>query len=184
MKKIDDNPLKLTPQQAEFVKNLIIKNEFIIRAQIKSVLQDNYYQYGDDCFGDLCLIVCQKAETLLNHENPSAWVVVAARNAAINMARKIATKANNTAEKEVSDSPCEEMGYEDVIFKVWLENNSIEKLLSILTPHEREIYNLVYIEKLTSKQVAEKLNISASTVRTTSITIKTKIKNAINTYNF
>lgn len=184
MKKVDDNSIKLTPQQAEFVKNLIITNEFIIKAQIKSVLQDNYYQHGDDCFGDVCLIACQKIAVLETHENPSAWVVVAARNAAINMARKIATKTNNTAEQEVSDSPCEEMGYEEVIFKVWLENNSIEKLLNILTPHEREIYNLVYIEKLTSKQVAEKLNISASTVRTISITLKNKIKNAINSCDF
>ena len=176
--------LVLTPQETEFIKELIIKNEFIIRAQIKSVLQESYPQNAEECFGEICLLACNKVALLKSHENPSAWLVVATRNVAVNMARKLFIKTKNALNNEISDIPHEEAGYEDVIYKIWLENNSIKKLLDTLTAHEREIYELIYKEKLTSKQVAIRLGISDSTVRNLNANIKAKIKKAIKNHDF
>ena len=100
------------------------------------------------------------------------------------MARKLFIKTKNALNNEISDIPHEETGYEEVIYKIWLENNSIKKLLDTLTAHEREIYELIYKEKLTSKQVAIRLGISDSTVRNLNANIKAKIKKAIKNYDF
>ena len=76
------------------------------------------------------------------------------------------------------------MGYEEVMFNMWLENGSIERLLSILTPHERKIYELLYKKCLNSNEVAKIMNTSSSTIRNTKSVIKKKINEAIKSYNF
>ncbi len=184
MKDNDNIKVKLQPHEAEYIKDLILRNDYIIRAQIKAVLKEHYSQFGEDCKSEVALLACQKIFILKQHENPDAWITVAAHNVASNMMRKIITRSNRTIEKEVNDSPCEEMGYEEVMFNMWLENGSIERLLSILTPHERKIYELLYKKRLNSNEVAKIMNTSSSTIRNTKSVIKKKINEAIKSYNF
>ena len=65
-----------------------------------------------------------------------------------------------------------------------MEDGSIDKLLNTLTPHEREIYDLIYKKRLSSKEVAILMGTSDSTIRNTVAKIKQKIKNAIETILF
>lgn len=175
---------RLSSDEAEYIKDLIIRNEFIIRAEVRSVLRDKFDQIGDDCISEIYLLACKKISLLKKHEKPDAWITVSARKVALNMARKHNTLLNNSTADEITDVGTEDNVFEDALYNIWMEDGSISKLLNTLTPHEREIYNLIYIKRLPSKEVAILMGTSDSTIRNTAVKIKRKIKNAIETRLF
>ena len=175
---------RLEPHEAEYIRDLIIRNQFIIRHTVKSVLNDKFDQIGDDCISEIYFLACKKISILKKHEKPDAWITVASRKVAQNMVRKYNTVLNKTADEEITDITSEDNVFEDALYNIWLEEGAIDKLLNTLTPHEREIYNLIYKNRLSSKEVAKIMAVSDSTIRNTVATIKLKIKKSIETKLF
>ena len=175
---------RLTADEAEYIRDLIIRNEYIIRAEVRSVLREMFDQIGADCISEIYLLACQKIAVLKKHAKPDAWITLASRKVAQNMARKHNTILKRSTDDEITDIGIEDNVFEDALYNIWIEDGSIEKLLNTLTPHEREIYNLIYKHRLPSKDVAKLKGVSDSTVRNTVVTIKRKIRNAIETKLF
>ena len=142
----------LTTEESGYIEELIIRNEFIIRAEVRSVLQEKFEQIGEDCISELYLLACEKIEVLKQHENPDGWIIVASRNIAHNMARKHNTLLNRTRDEEITNISLEDDVFEDAVYSIWMTNGAIEKLLDTLTPHERKVYELIYIKHLKSKK--------------------------------
>lgn len=174
----------LTSEEAEYINELLERNEYIIRAQIRTVLKEKFNQIGEDCISELYLLACEKVSVLKTHKNPDAWLVIASKNVANNMARKHTALLQNITDEEITNVKIETDVFEDALYNIWIQEGSIERLLSLLTPREREIYDLLYKERQTAKQVSEKLGVSDSTVRNIALAIKKKIKNAIETKLF
>ncbi len=184
MQNKEEVKLCLSPDEAEYIQDLIIRNQYIIRAEIRSVLKEKFEQIGEDCIGEIYLLACEKIDVLKKHKNPDGWIIIAARKVALNMGRKHNTILNKSTEAEIEDMPIDDNVFEDALYNIWLENGSIDKLLDVLTPHEREIYNLLYKRRLPSNKAAEIMKVSDSTIRNINRTIKKKIKNAIETKLF
>lgn len=184
MKVTESQKLRLTAEEAGYIEELILRNEYIIRAEVRSVLQDKFEQIGEDCISEIYLLACEKITVLKKHKNPDGWIVVAARNVAHNMARKHNTILNRTSEHILENIHIGEDVFDDALYNIWMRDGSIEKLINTLTPHEREIYELIYIKRLKPKEAAKLMCISDSTVRNIVAMIKKKIKNALETKLF
>lgn len=184
MKNNEKEVFRLTSDEAEYIRDLIIRNEYIIRAEVRLVLRDKFEQIGEDCISEIYLLACRKIVLLKKHEKPGAWITVAARKVAQNMARKHNTLLKNSTDDEIVDVGTEDNVFEDALYNIWMEDGSINKLLNTLTPHERKIYDLIYKKRLPSKDVAKLMGTSDSTIRNTVVKIKRKIKNAIETKLF
>ncbi len=174
----------LTYEEAEYIKDLIIRNEHIIRTVVKSILREKFDQIGDDCISEIYFLACKKIAVLKNHEKPDAWITVASKKVAQNTARKHNTVLKHSTDDDITNIGTEDDIFEDVLYNIWMEDGSVDKLLNTLTPHEREIYNLIYKKRLPSKEVAILMGTSDSTIRNTVAKIKQKIKNAIETKLF
>ncbi len=184
MKTSEKESFHLTPEEADYIEDLIIRNEYMIRAAVKSVLQEKYEYLGEDCISEIYYLACKKIKKLKKHEKPDAWIIVASRKVALNEARKYNTYINHTTDEKVINIPAIDTVFEDALYNIWLEEGVIDKLLNLLTPHERKIYELLYKKRLPPKEVAKIIGVSESTIRNINSTIKKKIKKAINTENF
>ena len=184
MKTNEKEVFRLTSDEAEYIRDLIIRNEYIIRAEVRLVLRDKFEQIGDDCISEIYFLACKKIAVLKKHAKPDAWITLASKKVAQNMARKHDTFLKNSTDDEITDASVEDNIFEDALYNIWMEDGSIDKLLNTLTPHEREIYDLIYKKRLSSKEVAILMGTSDSTIRNTVAKIKQKIKNAIETILF
>lgn len=176
----DTEKIRLSPEEAVFVQELLTRNNKLIRIAVRSVLGGFYKDLGEDCLGEISLLVIQKIKMLTTHENPDGWVVVASKKVAANLARREYTRLKNTKNEMPPDVPTDsDAVYQEALYDIWLESNGIEKLLGALTPREKEVYELLYIKRLTPKQASATLGIGYSTVRTIESTIKSKLKQEI-----
>ena len=180
MNNADKHNYVLTSEECDYIEKLIIKNESILRSVIRSALGERFDQLGEECMSDLYLLMCEKINKLKNHENPDGWIVVAAKNIALNAIRKHNTQLKHTSAEERIDIPVEDNVFESALYNIWLKDGVIEKLLDKLTPHEREVYNYLYRKRLPSKKVAELMGVSHSTIRNINANIKRKIKREMN----
>ncbi len=170
----------LTTEECDYIEKLLIKNQSIVRAVIRSALGEKFELFGDDCLSELYLLMCEKIDTLKNHENPDGWMIVAAKNVAFTAIRKHNMQLKHTAIEEISDIRVDDNVLESALYNIWLEEGVIEKLLDKLTPHEREIYNYLYQKRLSAKTVAEIMGLSDSTIRNINARIRKKIKDGMN----
>lgn len=177
----DKEEFHLTADEAKYIEDLIIRNEYIIRAEVRSILRENFRLIGEDCIGEIYFLACKKIAVLKKHENPDAWIAVASKKVAQNMGRKHNTLLKHTTSEELGDVGIENNVFEDALYNIWMENGSINKLLDTLTPHERDIYDLIFKMRLPTKEAAKLMGCSDSTIRNTVAAIKRKIKNAIET---
>lgn len=174
----------LTPEECDYIEKLILNNETIVRAVIRSVLGEKFDQIGGESISDLYLLMCEKIDLLKRHENPEGWMVVSARYVALNALRRYNTLLYNTDTKKIEDICSEENVFESALYNIWIKDGVIDKALATLTPHEKEIYNYLYRERLSYKKIAEIMDISESTVRNTNATIRRKILNEMQKYGF
>lgn len=180
----ENGHFRLEPDESDYIRELISRNAYIIRAAVKSTLNEKFDQIGEDCISQTYLLACEKIVELKKHENPDGWIIVAAKMVAKNEIRKYKTQLNHTIDEEIKDIPVEDTVFEDALYNIWLKDGVIDKLLNTLTPHERTIYNYLYRKRFSLTKVAEIMNLSENTIKNTRTRIKSKIKNAIEQNNF
>lgn len=169
----------MTPEEAEFVKDLLLRNRQTISSVIKMLLKDGYSFLYDDCLSETYLTACQKVDILKVHGNPDAWITVAAKWSTMALLKEFKRQKylNNQANEFVCST--KDSVFEEVVYNIWVENNVPEKLISELTKREKEVYRLLFLEQKTPQEVANELGISISTVRNTKKHLIDKIKEII-----
>lgn len=179
MNTTENDKLRLTQKDSDFIEALIKRNQGVMCAAVRSVLQENYNVLGEDCIAEIYLLCCQKIRVLKNHENPDGWLAVASKRVSLAVNRKYKERLSRTADYEPINADSQIDVFEEALYDSWLEGGAIEKLLSVLTPREREIYELVYLKRMKAVDVATLLGVSGSTVRNTTASIRRKLENAI-----
>lgn len=58
MKTNEKEVFRLTSDEAEYIRDLIIRNEYIIRAEVRLVLRERFEQIGDDCISEIYFLAC------------------------------------------------------------------------------------------------------------------------------
>lgn len=184
MKNAEERKFILTSEECDYIEKLIIKNESVVRSVIRSALGEKFDQIGDECMSDLYLLMCEKIDKLKKHENPDGWLIVSAKNIALNAKRKHNTQLKHMIVEERTYIRAEDNVFENALYNIWLEDGAIDKILARLTPRETEIYNYLYRKRLSCKQTAKITGLSESTVRNINANIKKKIHKGLHKNDF
>lgn len=174
----------LTSEDAARLENILMDRIRIIRYTIVKIFGVTYDYLVDDCVSEVLLLACEKSDTLLNHSNPGGWLVNASKNVAYNMIRKHQNDTKNVPIDDLLSVVSTDDVLEDMIFEDWMEKKVSDLLLSRLTNREREIYDMLFVQKKAPQEIADELHISVSTVRNIKKSIVDKIRNDVYMNNF
>lgn len=182
--KSTDNRNKLSPAEVDRLSNLVIEHRNVIHRIIYNALSPQFTYLVDDCESDVILIAVEHAAELLSHPNATGWFVLTARNIAHNARRKEITRTHNLISVSEFKSKTEIEPLEDILYKDWINDGIPEELIARLAPREREVYNLIFVEHMSTKEISDKLCLRESTVRNIKKHIIDKIKYDIQMRNF
>lgn len=174
----------LTSEEAERLERIIMDRIHIIRYTIVKIFGVTYQYLVEECVSEVLLLACEKGDILLKHSNLGGWLVNTAKNTAYNMMRKYQKESRNVPIDDLESISSPEDVFEEMVYQECMEKNVPDLLLSRLTKREREIYELLFVQKKTPQTVADELHISVNTVRNIKKSIVDKIKNDIYTHNF
>lgn len=76
----------------------------------------------------------------------------------------------------VADKDLSDVTYEEAIYNIWTKDNAGKNLLDQLTKKEALVYNKLFVEMKSTKEVANELGVSESTVRSFKKMIKDKVQ--------
>ena len=175
---------KLSVQESEQLGVFLWKNRNVIRKIINNCLGKQFDYLLEDCEGEVLLIAVEHGVELLEHQNPVGWLVLTSKNIASNARRKEIARMKNTSDTFPEQIHKQENLFEEVVFENWIKDEVTQELLSHLTTREREIYELMFVKALSTKEICEQLQITESTVRNTKKNIMDKIKKDIEDHNF
>ena len=171
MKKQKNTPL--TQTQKEFLESLINENKRLISNTVLNTLGKAFSFLYEDCISELYLLACLKISVAQSHPNPVGWIIVCARLTAYTLMQNHKRDINSVPlEDSLSDAT---NVFDEVLYSIWIENDAVLKIINTLTPREREVYNLIYIQGKKPEEAASLLGISHSTVRNIRKQLKDKI---------
>lgn len=177
-------PSALSSVDSAQLSDLIWEHRNVICRILFDILHPDFCYMIEDCESEVMLIAVEHAHELLAHKAPTGWFVVTARYVAQNARRKEINRVKNNNMAEDIDLKTEEDPLERIVYKEWVKNGVVDQLLSRLTPREREVYELSFAEDKSTKEIAEKLQISESTVRNLRKRIEDKIKRDVYDHRF
>ena len=162
--KADKNGIqKLSKEESAFIKELMLKNDTLIRNVLKGVFAEKYVQLTDECIGETWLLVCERAKLLMAHPNPDGWVVKAAKTKALECLRKYGDPRILPLEEAINLNAGQSVE-DEAQYNIWKERFYISEVLGCLSKREKQIYRLLYIEKLSVTDAAALLGISEKTL--------------------
>lgn len=174
----------LSPADADRLKDLIWTHRNVIQKILFDILHPEFSYMIEDCESEVMLIAVEQAHELLSHTGPAGWFIVTTRNVAHAACRKEIKRLKNDAPTEGVELKTAEDPLENILYEEWVKNGVVDQLLSRLTPHEREVYDLSFVEGKSTKEIAERLQIGESTVRNIRKNIMDKIKRDVMEHRF
>lgn len=174
----------LSPADTERLRDLIWTHRNVIQKILFDILHPDFSYMIEDCESEVMLIAVEQAHELLSHTAPAGWFIVATRNVAHAACRKEIKRIKNDAPTEGVELKTAEDPLENILYKEWVKNGVVDQLLSHLTPREREVYDLAFVENKSTKDIAGQLHIRESTVRNIRKNIMDKIKRDVMDHNF
>jgi len=174
----------LSPEQARFIEELIYNNYEAIYSIVFNALGASYSYLWDEAISELFVLLCEKIDVLQNHPAPQGWLFVSARYVAKGITHKHKRDLSQASLDEINYDISKNDIFEEIVYKIWLENNVPEKLISQLSKREKEIYHKIYIEHKKPKEIAKELSISENNVRNIKKNLKDKIHNALKKNKF
>jgi len=169
-----------------FLNLLYSENRTTLALFISSRIYSKNSNDVEDCLQEVFLIVIRKSKTedIESHPNIKGWLFMIAKNVANKfntayMKRKSASSNSPNSELLINEEDFTEQILEDIIYNETNQEKLLNDMKNELTKNEREIFEL-RLQKLSNKEIAEVLNKSESTVKSTYSRLKPKLKNIIN----
>ncbi|MBQ3002132.1 MAG: sigma-70 family RNA polymerase sigma factor [Clostridia bacterium] len=156
----------------------------VIHKILFDILHPDFSYMIEDCESEVMMIAVEHAHELLSHTAPTGWFIVTTRNVAHAARRKEIKRIQNDTSAEGVDLTIAEDPLENILYKEWIKNGVVDQLLSRLTPREREVYDLAFVEGKSTKDIAGQLHIRESTVRNIRKNIMDKIKRDVMEHRF
>ncbi len=179
-----ENRRILSAEESKRLGDLIWTHRNTIQITILKILSSQFQYLLEDCESEVALIAVRRGAELLSHPNPTGWFVVAAKYVANNAYRKEMKRVSNLSSDSEIQIKVQDDPLESVLFDDWIQNGVPDKLLSRLAPREREIYDMIFVQDMTTVEIAKQLCISESTVRNIKKNVLDRIKYAIQTHDF
>lgn len=185
MKRQKKRTQPLKPEDSEFLSRLLKENEKVINNVINNTLGKLYRYLAEETISELCLLACEKIDSVKAHTEPRLWLIIAAKNLARGMMRKHSKDLLNVSLDLLEEEPAStDNVFEDAVYAIWLEGKVPEKLIASLTKREREVYHKLYIEEKTLDETAEELGVTKNLVNAVHKNIRDKIKYAVKRKKF
>ena len=161
---------RLAKDQQEKIVDLIQKNKVQLTAYIRSQFKDISDSDIEDCFQELFIRTYDKFSSFEHSSNKTGWLFKALKNIMHEFYRKKKKLYNHTTSEAILPEIEEKSNEEkDLIFEIITNHSSeaqvVQTILSNLTEKERLLYQLRYIEKLSTDKIAEQLSLPSGTVR-------------------
>lgn len=179
----------------DFINFLIKSHKNHIFNYIASII---YLKSSDEisyCLNGVFIAAAQNYNKLKNFNDCLSWLLNVARNITITENRKYITRTKHhvyidslECERiiiditDISSNP-EEIVINEMISEQYEEEDKAGEILRSLTPEERELRQLKFVEKLKDATIAEKLNMPVNTIKTKLRRLKIKIKNMVYSEN-
>ena len=181
MQKSDSNK-PLSAEQKRFAEELFCENYDLLSKRIYELLRNIDPSAAEDCLGNLFLTLCLSIDRVLEHENPRAWLFKTAKFICLKHIRNVGykTKRNQPLEEDIADGiSMEDAVIDDILYCQWQKEDAKEKLINELNENEREILHLSVQQRLSNREIGEKLGKSEDAVRFTLYYIRKKISDRI-----
>lgn len=164
----------LSLREREFLEQLLEKEYPIIIRVTERMLGESYLSLKDEALSELHLLLIRKIKELMRHESPEKWVVTAAKYIALHVKTEQAKYQSNFSDTDIDDVLYAEDVFEMALYNIWLENDVYSLLKNELTPREAQVFELMFEQRLSCKEIMQKLDISESTVWNIRKSIKDK----------
>lgn len=142
----------------------------IILNTILKVLGDENAYMAEDCLGQTFMIACKKKDKMLSRERPVVWLMAVGKNCARRYRRDAEKERSRFVFDEEIVSNIEdkkgEFLIDDIVYRDWMKNGVLQKLIDELHPRTRQAFIAKYIDGKTNAEIAAEMKVTESTVRT------------------
>jgi RNA polymerase sigma factor (sigma-70 family) len=163
----------MTPKEFENIYNQYF---WLIYKYVKERLNHDVYN-TQEVVAYVFMKLWEAKPKLKSKSDIIGWLGLAAKRRIIDVSRSLRThRYTPIDEVELDESDEQQMEL------YLIEQGVIEQILKLVTnftPNEQAIFNLYYIDSLSTPKIANKLNLSASTIRSYLQIIRDKIKSKI-----
>lgn len=129
--------------------------------------QARYDDLIDDCIQETFLLAVDKAETLMNHDNPRGWLARTCLNRLMTQQRK------QQLRQRIVPASLDEGKFFDIDAKDQIEtfleseesHSFLQKLIAALDDNERAVFNAYFVEHSTMKTIAANMQTSENHVK-------------------
>lgn len=170
--------------QERFLNELFDKEYDKLFAYCKKRLYDD--QAAEDCVGEVFFRAYNNVDKLMTHENPSGWVHVTARLVIKEMLRKAGGRRRVLIFFVCLDT-VEDQYQHDSFGSDGLGPNidvprAKQKILSDLNDRDRELYDLIYVKRLSAAELSERTGRPIPTLRVQKSRLKERIVKMVKAY--
>ena len=138
-----------------------------------------------DCLHDVFAIALEKKEEERFNQNPVGWLTLTAKNVAGNYTRKHTNRLRfhlTDFDWDCAAIPDSDFWFEDLAYRMAIENRVWEKILGELKEEDRAIFIMRYYRKLSLDDISSDLGISKNHLNVRISRMKKQIRKLIHKY--
>ena len=169
----------LTNEEREFLEDLLSKNKPIFLHVIKIATGDLYDVFGDECLSELHCLSIRKIKNLMSVENPKRWLTTASKYIAIEFVRRYGNGRGSVPIDDVADQLANDDVFEEARYNILMREFTLDKIMNKLTKRQKQIFEMMIVQKMSCEEVSRKLNISESTVWNTRASLVKRVEEII-----
>lgn len=172
---------KLTKQQHAFISALPgIYGDALLKYAVRFLGYKSHLQYlAEDALQETWLKAIENVDTLMQHENPSAWLKLCLKRVLLNKLRAASYQRETLAE-DVAQHPAASAQAVQSALERWQETTSLREVQEIasmlLSPEEIQTFGDHFLYGFTAEETAKLENVPAATIRGRISRIRKKLK--------
>ncbi|MCL2633982.1 MAG: sigma-70 family RNA polymerase sigma factor [Oscillospiraceae bacterium] len=178
--------MSIKAAENNYLNILYLENRTGLALFIDSIIYSKSRNDVEDCLQEVFLIVIRKVKTdgingIESHPNVKGWLFAIAKNVAKKFnAAYMKTRNDDSIDPQllIGEDDFTEQVLENIIYDELDKEQLISDIMSELTKSEREIFEL-RLNNYSNREIAEVLNKSESTVKSTYSRLKPKLKSII-----
>ncbi len=179
MKKRKDIERKLSPEENRFLEQFLSKEKSFLMRLIKKNLGDAYDDLKDDCLSDIYWLLMRRADEIMTYRYPELWLATAVKFVSYNLVR-----ARNKTHGYIKDIDIHRVSFSQDIFElamynIWCDEDIYNLLKKELTKRELQLFELMFEQGKTNKEISKILGIEEVTIRNIKKHIKDKYRDAL-----
>lgn len=169
----------LTNEERDFLEKLLIENKPILLHVIQIVTGDLYDVFGDECLSELHCLSMRKIKKLMSVENPKRWLTTASKYIAIEFVRRYGSGRGSVPLDDVYEQLANDDVFEEARYNILMREFTLDKIMNKLTKRQKQIFEMMIVQKMSCEEVSRKLNISESTVWNTRASLVKRVEQII-----